>query len=157
MRERKGIMLLDALIIILAVGVIASLLIPYIRTEREVRLRNACRNRMQIISNLELKYFETAGGKIVPKAETTDTSDTTAQKKLVNKKDKPDTSYVRAFTKNIDELKKMLPEGGDTFDFVCPLDGRPFVIVARDSFFFSISCPNGHGQIIMGSPTWENK
>lgn len=157
MRLRKGVTLLDALIIILAVGVIASLLIPYLRTEREVRLRNACRNRMQIISNLELKYFETAGGKINPAAETADTSDTTAHKKSNSKETKRDTSYVRTFTKNIDELKKMLPESGDTFDFVCPLDGRPFVIVARDSFFFSISCPNGHGQVIMGSPTWENK
>ena len=156
MRMRKGLMLLDALIIILAVGVIASLLMPYLRTEREVKLRNACRNRMQIISNLELKYFETAGGKISPEEEKADTTET-AEKSKDKKAEKDTTTYIRTFTKNVEELKKMLSEEEDTFDFVCPLDGRPFIIVARDSFFFSISCPNGHGQVIMGSPTWENK
>lgn len=152
MNQRRGLMLLDVLIIILAVGVIASLLLPYLRTEREVKLRDICRNRMKMIAEAELKYFETAGGKIEQKSETADT--------VVNVENAPedaDSTVIRKFTKDIDELKKFLPQGSDTFNFVCPLDGREFIIIARDSFFYSISCPNGHGQVIMGTPTWETQ
>ncbi len=139
--------MLDVLIIILAVGVVASLLLPYIRTERSVRLRDACRRRMKLISEAEMRYFETAGGKITKAS--ADTSDTSAAKAQEH--------VARVFTEDVETLRKFLPEGADTFDFVCPLDGRPFIIVARDSFFYSISCPNGHGQIILGAPTWESK
>ena len=60
---------------------------------------------------------------------------------------------MRVFTKDVSELQKVMPDV--KLEDTCPLDGRKYIIVARDSFFFSISCPNGHGQIIMGTPTWE--
>ena len=151
MKKEKGLMLLDALIIILAVGVIASLVLPYIRTEREVRLRDKCREIMKMLSDAELKYFETAGGKINPQSE----KDDSASGKTST--EKGDTKYIRRFTKDISELKRFLPEGTDTMNLVCPLDGRAYIIIARDSFFYSISCPNGHGQVIMGTPTWEGE
>lgn len=150
---RRGLMLLDVIIIILAIGVVATLLLPKIRTDKEVRLREACRQRMMLISEAEMKYFETAGGRLAP-----DTTDTTKQEtKKKSKKSKKQEIILRKFTDDPEILKKFLPEGADTFDFVCPLDGRAYIIVARDSFFYSISCPNGHGQVILGNPSWETK
>ena len=164
MRTRKGLMLLDVIIIILAVGVIATLVLPHLRTEKSVKIRDLCRKRMILISDAELKYFETAGGKIQPEKESTDsttTADTTNTKNAKNNKseeNEEEQSIPRVFTKNFEELKKMVSQDKlDDFKPYCPLDGREYIIIARDSFFYSISCPNGHGQIIMGTPTWENK
>ena len=155
MRTRKGLMLLDVIIIILAAGVVASLLLPYLRTEREIKIRDECRNRMKLLSEAELKYFETAGGKINPAKKDTAATDTTkAEKKSEKKGEKSEEEkIVRVFTKDVSELQKVMPNV--KLEDTCPLDGRKYIIVARDSFFFSISCPNGHGQIIMGTPTWE--
>ncbi len=149
-------MLLDVIIIILAAGVIASLLLPYLRTERDIKIRDECRQRMKLLSEAELKYFETAGGKINPEQKDTAQADTTkAEKKSAKKgeKEKSEEQIVRVFTKDVKELQKVMPNV--KLEDTCPLDGRKYIIVARDSFFFSISCPNGHGQIIMGTPTWE--
>ncbi|RKZ29669.1 hypothetical protein DRQ33_08610 [bacterium] len=147
MRARKGLMLLDVIIIILVVGVIATLVVPHIRTEEKVKIRDECRQRMLLFSEAQLKYFETGGGMIKPaETDSTDTSEV---------KDEQEREIPRVFTRDIQELKKMLPEEFKDTRPICPLDGRQFVIVARDSFFYSISCPNGHGQIIMGTPTWK--
>ena len=150
MRSRKGLMLLDVLIIILVVGVVATILMPYLRTEEEIRIRNTCREKLLLISRCELKYYETAGGKLKVEPAVTDSSDTTTEKTA-----EPDSGIVKVFTKDFEELKQFFSEDTKDFTNICPLDGREYIIIARDSFFFSISCPNGHGQIILGTPTWE--
>lgn len=155
-KVKKGIMLLDIVVIILAIGLIAVLVLPMLQESREKKLEQICRQRMMLISQAQLRYFETAGGKIDPNAPSPDTvalkegkgkNKTTAQQEII----------LRSFTNEFSILRKYLPSGADTFEAVCPLDGRAFIIVARDSFFYSISCPNGHGQIILGSPSWETK
>ncbi|MCD6594734.1 hypothetical protein J7L68_03570 [bacterium] len=160
MRTRKGLMLLDVIILILAIGVIATLILPYLRTEESLKIRNLCRQRMLLISDAELKYFETAGGQIKPEEKSMDSTDVTDTTKVEKEKKATEekASFPRVFTKNFEELKKMVPQDklGD-FKSYCPLDGQEYIIMARDSFFFSISCPNGHGQIIMGTSTWSIK
>jgi len=152
-------MLLDALIIILVIGVIATLVVPYLRTEKSVEMRETCRIQMKNWSEAQLKYFDTAGGKYDPQAAAAAAESLKAELEKSKKKGKKiapaDTVViVRTFTKDLNELRKFLPDGSDT-SVVCPLDGREFIVIARDSFFYSISCPNGHGQVIMGSATWE--
>ncbi len=163
MRMRKGLMLLDVLIIILAVAVVATIVLPYVRTEEEVKLKKQCRDRLKLLSEAQLKYFETGGKDSLTLAREQAVADSIRKeaeaKKPKGKKTEevPAPQIVRVFTDKFEELKKFAPADTSNFLDICPFDGRQYVFVARDSFFFSISCPNGHGQIILGAPTWEDK
>ncbi len=152
---RKGLMLLDVIILILAVALTAALVTPKLRVEKEAKIKELSRQRMLWLSEAEMNYFETAAGRITPE-EIESLEALRGEKKKGAKSGEEEAPILRYFTDNVEDLIKFLPEDADTTDIgVDPLDSREFIIVARDSFFFSISSPNGFGQIILGNPTWE--
>ena len=132
--------LLDALIIVLGIGVIAALLIPKARQERKEFLEKETRERMKLLSEAELRYFSTGG---VPPSE----ADTTGEAKATQPAVHP-----HLYTTSFDSLKPFLPEG---FHPVSPKDSSEFIIFARDSSYFVIVDPNGYGAIVNGQASWE--
>ena len=161
MNRKSGLSILDVIIIILIVGIIAALLIPKARMNKVATAEKECRGRLTEISNAMMKFFTTAGdtAKInqpdvspVPVDSTVKAEVKKAVKKGKAVQDSIPPAPPRLFTDDAKLLKPYLP---DSFKFECPLDGKSYIFIARDSVFYSISCPNGHGQIIKGEPTWE--
>ncbi|HHS50782.1 MAG TPA: hypothetical protein ENN07_06670 [candidate division Zixibacteria bacterium] len=153
MNRKSGISLLDVIILILIVGVLAALLIPKAREGKLLEAEAECRERMTSINNAMLSFFDTFGDTTLLHAPVEPDS---AEAEAKTKAEKADSAKVKVklFTDNVDLLKPYLPDG---FAFKCPLDGEEYIIHARDSLFYSISCPNGHGQVIYGRFTWEDE
>lgn len=159
MNSKSGISLLDVIILILIAGVIAALLVPKARLQKIERAEVKCRITMQNISDAMMKFFDTAGDTTLlhPKPAPVDTTPKPPQPPKKGKKTTAPIDTLppiqRLFTDDTTLLMPYMPKGSH---FVCPLDDRPLIILARDSLFYSISCPNGHGQVIRGQATWED-
>ncbi|MGB9561665.1 MAG: hypothetical protein ACPL6C_02520, partial [bacterium] len=69
------------------------------------------------------------------------------------------TKVVRVFTDDINKLKEYLPSWAESLavDGKCPLNKEDYIIIVRDSTFFSITCPNLHGESVKGIYSWEKK
>ena len=132
--------LLDALIIVLGIGVIAALLIPKARQEKAEFLEKETRARMKLLSEAELRYFSTGG---IPPSKADTTGDTTTTEPIV---------HPHLYTTSFDSLKPFLPE---KFQPVSPKDSTEFIIFARDSSYFVIVDPNGYGAVVNGQASWE--
>lgn len=156
MKKNSGISLLDVIILILIVGVIAALLIPKARLEKEEQSMIKCRERMLMISDAEMEFFATRGDttELNPDLKETseDTLELTEENEDVDSEEEVE-ERPHLFTDDLELLKPYLP---DSVELVCPLDGKEYIIIAKDSVFYSISCPNGHGQVIKGRETWED-
>lgn len=156
MNRKSGISLLDVVIVILIAGVIAALVIPRTRLHRKEQAETDCRIKMLAISDAMMRFFTTSGDTTLLNIDETPTPLDTTEAAEVDEEKEDDEGEEKVkpklFTDDVDLLKPYLP---DTFQFTCPLDGEPYIINARDSLFYSISCPNGHGQIIKGQATWE--
>ncbi len=155
MERKSGISLLDVIILILSIGVIAALLIPKTR-EKEAKEQEAqCRAKMELINKAMVDYFSTCGDvTLLNQSEEVDTSDTTKSVDKKSDEEAEEEAKPHLFTDDPELLKPYLPEG---FDFTCPENGKEYILHARDSVFYSISCPNGHGQVIKGQFTWEEE
>lgn len=159
MKSRSGFSVLDIVILILIVGVIAALVIPKTRLKRKEQAEINCRERMTTVSEAMLKFFTTGGDTmLLPRNLQEETADDTlaeAGEETAEEEAEEEEEEMRPhlFTDDMEELAPYLP---DTFKAICPLDGEDYVIHTKDSVFYSISCPNGHGQIIKGQATWED-
>ncbi len=143
MFNRRGITLMDIIIIILIIGVIVVLIAPREELQREKTSEIQCQRQMKLLSEAEISYFARAG--------IMDTDSTV-----------PDSGVQHIYTADIEQLRPFLPENiegksidPDTISFACPLDKQKYIITIQDSLFFSISCPNGHGVVVNGSYSWE--
>ena len=154
MNRRTGISLLDVIILILIVGVIAALIIPKARLRKTEKARVDCRTQLLAISDATMRYFTTCGDTSLLNSEIEkepDDSVVAAEKKLEVETEEEE-PMLHLFT---DDTTLLRPYLADEYSFTCPLDGKPYVIIARDSIFYSISCPDNHGQVINGQVTWE--
>jgi len=151
--RRSGISLLDVVILILIVGIIAAILIPKTRLQKAEQSLVKCRAQMMAISDAMLKFYTTRGDtSLLNIGETGESEDTTAGAEAETTSTKEELK-PHLFTDDTTLLRPYLPE---EYSFTCPLDGDPYVIIVRDSIFYSISCPNGeHGQVIKGQATWN--
>ncbi len=158
MKGKSGISLLDVIILILVVGVIAALVIPMMREKDLVEAEKACRAKMELMNKAMVDFFSTSGDPALlnqpEKPVEPETTEVATPAPKGKGKEPPVEVKVRMFTDDMNLLKPYLPEG---FDFKCPLDGQEYVVIVRDSVFYSISCKNGHGQVIKGEFTWEEK
>ncbi len=149
-----GISLLDVIILILIVGVIAALVIPKARLRKTEKARVDCRTQLTTISDAMMRYFSTSGDtsllNLEAQEEPVDSADTTEEETEVESEEEELSPHL--FT---DDTTLLRPYLSDEYSFTCPLDDKPYVIIARDSIFYSISCPNNHGQVINGQVTWE--
>ncbi|MBN1756035.1 type II secretion system protein [bacterium] len=162
MLQRKGITLLDVVILILIVGVAAALILPHIRKAETERLEQMCRLRMRILADAELTYY-LSGGLLPEIADSIPDSTLDDSKEIIVDKEE-EIELIHLYTDDIEKLKPFMSDnaGGipvslDTISFVCPLDNQEFIFIVEDSLFYSISCPNGHGHVIKGNFSWETK
>ncbi|MCK5832040.1 hypothetical protein KAH81_00050 [bacterium] len=160
MNHKSGISLLDVIILILIVGVIAALIVPKMKKNEIEEAEKECHARMETLNSAMVDFFSTYGDTSLLHAsdepaepETTEVAEEDA-KDNENEEETVEKAKVRLFTNDIELLKPFLPE-----DFIakCPIDGKEYIIHARDSIFYSISCPSGHGQVIKGQFTWEEE
>lgn len=164
MKNEKGLELLDVLIIILIGAVIAAIMVPKIKGEKKKKIMDRCRTQIRALSEAEFRYYKDAWRSSLPSPDSLAKLDSlaTAAKKARKKVSftLPDTiNVVRVFTDDINKLKEYLPSWAETLaiDGKCPLDGKNYIFVVRDSLFFSITCPNGHGESVKGILSWEKK
>lgn len=161
MNRRSGVSILDVVILILIVGVIAALVIPRTRMREKEQAKIACHEQQLAISDAMMRFFTTAGDTSLLNIDTTATEveDTTAEEEETEMAKETEEAVedtiptIRVFTEDTTLLRPYLDE---KYSFTCPLDGDEYIILARDSLFYSISCQNdGHGQVIKGRATWE--
>lgn len=161
MNRRSGISILDVVIILLIVGVIAALVIPKARMEKKEQATIACREQQLAISEAMMRFYTTAGDTSLltlhekpVEPETTEVATEPAPKgKQPAEVVDTTTPPPRLFTEDTTLLRPYLDP---KYSFKCPLDGQEYIVIARDSIFYSISCQNdGHGQVIRGRATWE--
>ena len=157
MNRKSGISLLDVIILILIVGVIAALVIPKTREKEKLEAEMKCRENMELINIAMVDFFSTSGdlslleegGEVVDTTESGEEVESKEDEEGAEEEVKP-----KLFTDDIELLRPYLP---DDFDFKCPSSGKEYIIHARDSIFYSISCPSGHGQIIKGELSWDEE
>jgi len=159
--RRSGISILDIVILILIVGVIAALVIPSTRMQKKEQAVVDCHEQQLAISEAMMRFFSTAGDTSLlniskePEPDTlaADSSGKTSEEIAEEETEEDTTRIIRVFTEDTVLLRPYLAE---KFSFSCPLDGDDYIVIARDSIFYSISCQNdGHGQVIKGRATWE--
>ncbi|MBN2542801.1 hypothetical protein JXI42_08015 [bacterium] len=156
MLKRRGISLLDVIILILIVGVVAALTIPYLRKEKEQNYEETCRLKLKILAEAELNYY-ISGGQI----EDTTVIDTTDGEEDVEEEEEV---IHHVYTDDIMKLMPFMPDNidgipikADTIDFKCPQENSMYIFTVKDSLFYSITCPNGHGVVVNGAYSWELK
>jgi type II secretory pathway pseudopilin PulG len=159
--RKSGISLLDVIIIILIVGVIAALVMPKTREKEKLEAERKCRENMELINKAMVDFFSTGGemSLLEEGEEVADTTESGEEKESIESKEEAEEGAEeeikpKLFTDDIELLRPYLP---DDFELKCPLDGKEYIIHANDSVFYSISCPNGHGQIIKGELLWEEE
>ncbi len=161
MNRRSGVSILDVVILILMVGVIAALVIPKTRMQKKEQAVVKCHEQQLAISEAMMRFFTTAGDTTLlnieenPAEETDSTAEAEgAGEEVIEEEAEEDTiPEIRLFTEDTTLLRPYLDK---KYSFTCPLDGDEYIIIARDSIFYSISCQNdGHGQVIKGRATWE--
>ena len=136
---------LDLIILFLCIAVVAAILLPKIREDKNEKLEKLCQLRIKALTEAEFNYFRYAHA---PK-------DTTVGKTSAPEK----TQYPRYYTDNFDSLKPYLPEWAETLDITpySPIDNKEFLFVVRDSLFFVIGSRSGTGYSVMGKYNWEAK
>lgn len=163
-KKERGIELLDIAIIILVVAVVVAILTPKFREQKKMRITERCRQEIKALSEAEFRFYKENWRKSFISPDSLAKLDSIAA--VYRKKGRkppfqiPDTTKVEhIFTDDINKLKEYLPSWAETLnvDGKCPLDGRDYIIVVRDSTFFSISCPNLHGESVKGIYSWEKK
>lgn len=163
-KKEKGIELLDIAIIILIAAVVFAILTPKFREQKKMKIAEECRKEIRALSEAEFRFYRENWRKTFISPDSLAKLDSLAR--VYKKKGKkppfeiPDTTKVeKIFTDDINKLKEYLPSWAETLsiDGKCPLDGREYIFVVRDSTFFSISCPNLHGESVKGIYSWEKK
>lgn len=158
MNRRSGVSILDVVILILVIGVIAALVIPKTRMEKKEQAIVECHEQQLAISEAMMRFFTTAGDTTLLNIEENPVEETDSTAEVEDTGEEVETEEdtipeIHLFTEDTTLLRPYLD---NKYSFTCPLDGDEYIIIARDSIFYSISCQNdGHGQVIKGRATWE--
>jgi len=149
LRTNKGFSILDILIVILLAAVIAALVTPKLKKDKENENRTEAREKMMVIAAALDEYFLTANG-------TFDIESFNAFRDSVilnNIKIAPEDTLrpARFYTDDFANLSNFLPEG---FENSSPPNGKNFMIFSKDSSYYVIYDPNGYGTVLNGKPLW---
>ncbi len=150
LRKDKGFSILDILIFVLIIAVLVALIIPKMKKDEKAANQSIAREKMTVISDAQEQYFRTAAGRIDP--DKVEEPDTLAEGEEATE-EADSIVIIRLYTDDFEDLKDFLPED---FEPTSPPNGRQFKLFAKDSSYFAIYDPNGHGTILNSKKLWED-
>ena len=155
--NKKGFSVLDILIIVLIVAVILALLIPKLKKDQSIEDEKIARERMVLIAAAMDSFYHTAGYTIglTEEVETDSLADSLAEESEIEQTEEAvEDSLPKIYYLYTDDRKKLnLPED---FRAVSPPNDKEFKVFFKDSSYYAIYDPNGHGTVLNGKALWES-
>lgn len=160
--KRKGSIVYEILIVLLIVGLIATILYPKVVWERGEKERDICRQRMIDIQNAELKYFEkyTAYTDSLPKLIETLKSDTSLATTLDTLLVSPlDSLYTCPTTYDTYKVAIIDTSAIKVLKIMCPITEEDIRKLKKNIWFsfFGGGTIENHGYIEGGERSWEER